>query len=166
MLTILLLPALLLTATQSPIPDAVEVRPGVFVLRGAPDPGTCAALKQAHITHVIDLRRDTEPNLNCQAEASHLQDLGIHYIRYAISRTPPPGDFDFLHQLLRDLPRGSRVLLHCDDGNRAAAVACTWLVLDKGLPVEQALAIAHQAGLRFPETEAAVRKYLHSKGRV
>jgi len=92
--------------------------------------------------------------------------MGIQYLRYAVSKTPPAGDFDFLREFIRDLPRGSKVLLHCSDGNRAAAVVCPWLVLDKGLPVEEALRIAKNAGLQLPETESAVRKYLTSKGRA
>ena len=40
-------------------------------------------------------------------------------------RTPPAGDFEFLRAFLRDLPRGSKVLIHCGDGNRAAAMICS-----------------------------------------
>jgi len=58
------------------------------------------------------------------------------------------------------------VLIHCNDGNQAAAVACTWLVLDKGMPLEEALRISKNAGLKFPETEEAMRRYLGSKGRA
>jgi protein tyrosine phosphatase (PTP) superfamily phosphohydrolase (DUF442 family) len=144
----------------------VEVRPGIFVLRGVPDEETCTAIKKLHITHVIDLRRDGEVNLNCESEASRLQDMGIQYVRYAIGKAPPPGDFDFLRTFLNDLPRGAKVLLHCNNGNRAAAVICPWLVLDKGMPVEEALRIAKGAGLQFAETEDAVRKYIASKGRA
>ena len=62
--------------------------------------------------------------------------------------------------------RGAKVLLHCSNGNRAAAAICPWLVLDKGMPVEEALRIAKLAGLQLPETEAAVRGYIASKGRA
>jgi len=166
MLPILLLPALILQAPQSAIPGAVEVRPGVFVLKGTPNDGTCAAIKKQHITHVIDLRRDTEPNLDCESEASRLQDLGVQYLRYAIGSAPPAGDFDFLRAIIRDLPKGSKVLVHCSNGNRAAAAVLPWLVLDKGLSVDEAFAISRMAGLKSPDTEAAVRKYLSSKGRT
>jgi protein tyrosine phosphatase (PTP) superfamily phosphohydrolase (DUF442 family) len=162
---ILLLPALVLQAQDSAIPGAVEVRPGIFVHRGVPDEETYNAIRKQHVTHVIDLRRDGEPNLNCESEASRLQELGVQYMRYAITRTPPAGDFDFLRSFLRELPRGSKVVIHCNDGNRASAVACSWLVLDKGMPLEEAMRIAKNAGLQFPETEQALRRYI-SKGRV
>jgi protein tyrosine phosphatase (PTP) superfamily phosphohydrolase (DUF442 family) len=162
----LLLPALVLQAQDSAIPGAREVRPGIFVLRGVPGEDTCAAIKRQHVTHVIDLRRDGEANLNCENEASRMQDMGIQYVRYAVSRTPPAGDFDFLRAFLRDLPKGSKVLIHCGDGNRAAAMVCPWLVLDKGIPIEEAFRIAKGAGLQLPETENAVRMYLTGRGRA
>ena len=160
----LLLPALMLQAQDPAIPGAVEVRTGVFVLRGAPNEDTCVAIKKQHITHVIDLRRDCVANLNSQWESSRLQELGVQYLRYAIGTRPPAGDFDFLRTFLKDLPRGAKVLLHCGDGNRAAAVACSWLVIDKGMPLEEALRITKAAGLQLPETEEAVRRYIGSKG--
>jgi protein-tyrosine phosphatase len=160
----LLLPALVFQAQDSAIPGAVEVRSGVFVLRGVPNDETCAAIKKQHITHVIDLRRDGEPSLNSEWESHRLQELNVQYLRYAIGTKPPAGDFDFLRTFLKDLPKGSKVLLHCGDGNRAAAVACSWLVLDKGMPLEEALRITKAAGLQLPETEDAVRRYVSKKG--
>jgi protein tyrosine phosphatase (PTP) superfamily phosphohydrolase (DUF442 family) len=163
-LSLLLLPALVLQAQDSVIPGAVEVRTGVFVLKGTPNETTCQALKKHHFTHVIDLRRDDEPNLNCESESAKMTDLGIHYQRYALAKAPPDADFDFLRTLLRDLPKGSRVLLHCSNGNRAAAIVCPWLVLDKGMPMSEALRISMEAGLQLPETQAAVRRYLGRHG--
>lgn len=160
----LLLPALVVVAQDSGIPGAVEVRSGVFVLRGAPDEQTCVAMKSQHITHVIDLRRDGDPNMNTEWESNRLQGVGIQYMRYAISTRPPAGDLDFLRQYIRELPRGARVLLHCGDGNRAAAVACTWLIMDKGMPLEEAMRISKSAGLQRTDTEEAVRRYVGQKG--
>lgn len=163
---LLLLPALMLQAQESAIPNAVEVRSGVFVLKGSPSPATCVAMKKEHITHVIDLRRDDEPDLDCQSESSRLQDLGIRYMRYAISKTPPAADFDFLRSVLRDMPKGSKIVVHCSNGNRAAAAVCPWLVLDKGMPVAEAMRIASEAGMKAPETQEAVRRYLARQGRT
>jgi protein tyrosine phosphatase (PTP) superfamily phosphohydrolase (DUF442 family) len=162
----LLLPALVLQAQDSAIPGAVEVRSGVFVLKGVPGDETLAAMKKQHITVVIDLRRDGEPDLNCELESSHVQGQGIQYLRYAVGKVPPAGDFDFLRSFLMDQPKGARVLVHCSNGNRAAAVICPWLVLDKGMPIEEAMRITKLAGLQAPETEEAVRQYIWSKRRV
>jgi protein tyrosine phosphatase (PTP) superfamily phosphohydrolase (DUF442 family) len=161
--TLFLLPALVLQAQDSAVPGAVEVRPGIFVLRGAPNEETCAAIKKQGITRVVDLRRDGEPNLNCQLESVRMQEIGVQYLRYAVGKTPPAGDFDFLRSLLKDLPKGTKVLIHCGNGNRAAAMVCPWLVLDKGLPLEEAIRISKAAGLQLPETEEAVRRYIGHK---
>lgn len=162
----LLLPALVLQAQDPAIPGATEVRPGMFVLRGTPDETTCNAMKKQHVTHVIDLRRDDEPSLTCESESARLQDLGIHYLRYALGKAPPAGDFDFLRSLLKDLPRGARVVIHCSNGNRAAAALCPWLVLDKEMPLEEAMRVARLAGLKLPETEEAVRRYITARQRT
>jgi hypothetical protein len=42
-------------------------------------------------------------------------------------------------------------------------VACVWLVMDKGMPLEEALRITKAAGLQMPETENAVRQYVAQK---
>jgi len=162
---LLLVPALMLQAAESPIPGAMEVRPGVWVLRGVPSEEALTAMKRQRITHVVDLRRDGEGNLNCEAEASRLGALEIQYIRFAISPTPQNGDFDFLCSFVKDLPPRSRVLFHCGDGNRAAAAVCPWLVLAKGLPMEEAIQIAKTAGLQLPATEQALRRYFSAHGR-
>ena len=161
-----LLPALVLQAQDGAVPSAMEVRPGIFVLKGTLVGETYAAIKSHKITHVVDLRRDGEPSLDCELESSRLADMGVQYMRYAITKSPPPGDFDFLRTFLKALPRGAKVLIHCNDGNRAAAVVCPWLVLDKGVPLEEAMRITRSAGLRFPETEQALRRYLSSKGKA
>jgi len=165
LLPTLALPGLVLTAQDSAIPGAVEVRRGVFVLRGAPSEATCLAIKQQHITHVVDLRRDDEADADCQGESSRLNDLGVAYQRYALAKAPPADDFDFLRRILNELPKGAKVLIHCSNGNRAAAAVCPWLVLDKGMFLEEALRISKNAGLRLPETEEAVRRYIGGKGR-
>ncbi len=153
-------PALVLQAQESAIPGAMEVRPGIFVLRGAPDDQTCVAIKKQRITHVLDLRRDGEPSLNCESENIRMQEMGIQYVRYAIGRTPPAGDFDFLRGYFKELPRGAKVLVHCNNGNRAAAAVC---ILDKGLSLEEGLKVARMAGLQHADTEAAIRSYVSAR---
>ena len=157
---LLLWPGVALLAQAPAIPGATEVARGVFVLRGAPTPAVCAALKAQRITHVVDLRRDDEPDVDCTSEARRMTELGIHYLRYALRSVIPAEDFDFLRGFLQGLPGGSRVLFHCAAGNRAAASVCPWLVLDRGMPLEEALRVAREAGLTEPETEGSVRDYL------
>ena len=162
---LLIVPALVAQAPVPPGPEVVEVIRGVFILKGAPTAATYAQLKGMRITQVIDLRREGDSLPEPDAEGMALQEIGVAYSRYAITRTPPAGDLDFLRELLRGLPRGARVLVHCTDGNRAGAALCPWLVLDRGMKLEEALGSCRQAGMVFPETEAAVRKYLGDHGK-
>lgn len=159
---LLLVPALMLQAPEAPGPAIVDLGHGLHILKGAPTAGTFAEIKRLHITQVIDLRTDGE--LSPANESAILSEAGTTYMRYAISRTPPADDFKFIREILTGL-RGARVLIHCNDGNRAAAAACPWLVLDKGMRPEEALKLCREAGLQRPETEEAVRRYLASQAK-
>ena len=161
----LLIPALVAQAPVSPGPEMVEVIRGVYILKGAPTAATYPELKARHITQVIDVRREGDSLPDPEAEGKILQELGVSYTRYAISRTPPAADLDFLRELFRGVPRGEWILIHCTDGNRAGAALCPWLVLDRGMKLEEALLNCRKGGMVFPETEAAVRKYLAAHGK-
>lgn len=149
----------------APVPDAVQVHPRIWVLKSAPGPQTYGALKEAGITHVVNLRRDEEPGFDAAHEAAELRRLEIQYVRVAMGRAPSRDDFDIFRMMVNDLPRGAKILVHCGDGNRAAAAVCTYLVLDTGKPAGEALAQARDAGLALPETERAVRTYLARNGK-
>ena len=163
--SLLLVPALVAQVLVAPAPDMVEVSRGVFVLKGAPTAATFADLKHLHITQVIDVRREGDSLPDSEVENRTLQELGVAYTRYAITRTPPAADLDFLREILQGIPRGERILIHCTDGNRAGAALCPWLVLDRGMKLDEALNNCRQGGMVFPETEAAVRKYLAAHGK-
>ncbi len=158
----ILIPALVLVASPG-IPDAVDLSHGVFVLKGAPTSATYAALRAERITHVISLRRDGEPGFDPDGEAAAVQARGVEYVRLAIPKAPSRADLDLFRSILRGLPPGSRVLVHCGDGNRASAAVCAFLVLDKGIQAETALAEAKTNGMRLPETERALRRYLEKE---
>lgn len=155
--------ALMLSASTSPIPEAVEMRPGIFILKGGATPAIYSALKRQNITHVIDLRKDSEITPQSAFAITTLQEMKVHYMRYATSRIPPAVDLDFIRALLKDFPKGARIVVTCNNGNRAAAAICPWLVLDQGLPMEEVLLASHQAGLAVPETEEAIRGYLKAR---
>ena len=141
----------------------MEVQPGFFVLKTAPGPVTYAALQKAGITHVVNLRRDGEHGFDSDRESAEVTAAGALYVRLAIGKSPSRDDLDLFRMILGDLPSSAKVLVHCGDGNRAAGALCAWLVLDKGLKLEEAMALSKQAGLALPETEKAVRKYLGGK---
>lgn len=177
MLLPILIPALLFpqvplaapaTYGQAPdarIPNAVEVAPGIFVHRSAPNAETYAALKAAGIQKVIDVRRDGEPGASMDEEQTRLALLGIAYYRYAVPVAPPKGDYDRFRAILREA-KGMRVLVHCGDGNRASALLCGWLILDRQMAPERALEMAHRNGMRRADTEESLKRMLASYGRA
>lgn len=159
MLATLFLPALI-TLAPAAVPDAVQVHPRIWVLKTAPTPETYAALKGAGITYVVNLRKDGEKDFDSEAEAKALSRLDVQYIRVAMGRAPSRDDFDIFRMMFKDLPDHARILVHCGDGNRAAAAVCSLLVLDERKPVEEAIALSKEAGLALPDTEKALRAYL------
>ncbi len=164
MIPTLILPALLLAAPQDTLfPGAYEVGPRLYVYRGAPNDGTWAAAKAAGITHVVCVRRDGEAGFNPDRDQRVLTTANIAYMRLAVPKVPTVADLDLFREVMRDLPPGARVLIHCGDGNRAAALAFTWMVLDRRMPMERALNLAKNAGLIYPDTESAVRAYVERR---
>jgi protein tyrosine phosphatase (PTP) superfamily phosphohydrolase (DUF442 family) len=164
---LILLPALVLAlqAPQPAGPPMVEVARGVFVLKGAPTVATYAEIKQRHITRILDLRDDSETVKDAANENTEAQACGAEYQRYAVTRTPPPADFTFVRELLRGA-HNARVLIHCSNGNRAAAIAYAWMVLDKGMKPEEAMRICKEAGLQHPDTERVVEAYVKSQAKA
>ena len=166
MLPLIFLPALMvMQAPEPPAPALVEVSRGVYILKGVPSPAVYHELKRLKISLVIDFRGDDEITGGLNTESAILMDQGTSYMRYALTRTPPASDFTFIREYLRSQSFTTRVLLHCSNGNRAAAAVCPWLVLERGMKVEAALQICEQAGLVVPETEKAVREYLANRQR-
>lgn len=155
-----LLPAVLLTQASS-IPRSVEVRPGVFVLQGVPDAEVFAALKPAGITHVINLRKDSEGDASTEVLAT--RGAAADYGRCPMDREPRPEDLDAFRARLKSLPKGARVLLHCASGNRVAGALYAYWVLDEAMEPGKALELAKKAGLTNSVTEAAVKAYAASR---
>ena len=160
MFNLLLIPAFVLAAPSPGFPGAMEVRPGTFVLNGPMTPAVIEAMKKAKITHVINLREDGEPGFDATEECSAFSETGITYCRVALGRAPTKDDFDLFRMVRKDIPMNARVLIHCGNGNRAAAAACAWMVLDANMESEEAIALARLAGMVRPETEKALRRYL------
>ncbi|GLH74696.1 hypothetical protein GETHLI_31980 [Geothrix limicola] len=163
LLPILVLSPLLAGTSECAIPGAVEMRPGVFILKGGATPSLYPALTRQRITHIIDLRADGEITAESAFQFTLLQDMKIQYMRYATSHVPPIVDLDFVRTLLKALPAGSRIVVTCVNGNRAAAAVCPWLVLDQGMEVEEAMTASSRAGLRMAETEVVIRKYMRDR---
>ena len=150
--------AALLLLQPSPLPGAVEIRPGIFIVKGVPGPETFAALKAAGITHVLSLRNPSEGDFTKDAAATKA--AGADYGACPLDREPTDAALDAFRARLKALPKGARLLVHCASGNRVAGALFTHWVLDEGMDDAKALDLAHQAGLHNPVTEAAAKAYV------
>lgn len=153
----ILLPALL-ALQPAPLPGALEIRPGLFVVRGTPGPETFAGLKAAGITHVLSLRNAAEGDFTKDAAATAA--AGADYGRCPVDREPTDAALDAFRARLKALPKGARALVHCASGNRVGGALFTHWVLDEGMDEAKALELAHAAGLHSPITEAAAKAYV------
>lgn len=160
MRTLLLLPALVSPFLTAVIPGAMEVSRGVYVLVGLPAPEVMAAMKAEKIQYVVCLCRETEQGVDIDAEAQRLSELGIGFSRVVLDKAPTKADFDLFRQLVASLPTHSRILVHCRDGNRAAAVTIAWLAKEGRITRLDAIPLARKAGMIRPETEKALASYL------
>ena len=163
MYAVFLLPALI-SMVADPIPGALEVHRGTWVLRGVPDAATIAAMKRARITHVFSLCRDGDPGFDPNQEGQALADAGILFSRVSLKRAPTAADLELFRMVRNSLPPDAKVLVHCTDGNRAAAVAVAFLAIEGRVKRAEALDLARRAGMVQPETENALRVYLKLGG--
>ena len=157
---ILALPLFVMVQTTAPL-KPVEIRPGQLVLAGSPDAATLASLKTLGITHVINLRHPAEGNFSSDVDS--VRSSGAAYFSCPLDREPSFNGLDSFRVQMSALPPGSKVLVHCATGNRAAGALFAYWALDQGMAEGEALALARKAGLRNPATEAAVQAYVTAR---
>jgi protein tyrosine phosphatase (PTP) superfamily phosphohydrolase (DUF442 family) len=138
-----------LLAAISGVPHACEPVPGL-VTGGQPTAEHLAALKAAGCEVVLDGRDPMEPRPFPDEEAAVLA-VGLEYVNVPLSYTPPDdAPLPRLRELLAPVARGRRTLLHCNSGNRIGAALIPYLVLDRGIPEGDAVALAIRIGARDP----------------
>lgn len=147
---------------QAPtLPAPVEIYSGVFVLAGTLESSKVAFLRTSGITHVISLRKPTEGDFAGEADGLHV--IGVEYASCPTDREPTLAEIDAFRVRMKALPPRAKVLVHCATGNRAAGLLMAFWVLDKSMPKDEALALAHKAGLKNPATETAVLAHLTAR---
>jgi len=117
--------------------------------------------KMGGIRTVINLRQPSETsNLD---ERAIVTGLGMNYYNPAWNGPAELTDhiLDRSRELLRDAERP--VLLHCSSANRAGAAWFAYRALDEGLDMSDALEEAKTVGLKSPEYERIVRKYIQRR---
>ena len=162
------LAALLLAATlpafaQAPappgfgIPNAIQPEEGLL-LGGQPTAKQLKAAAKAGYRTVIDLRPLAEDHGFDEEKAARKAKL--EYTNIAV--TPDTLDTSTIKYFLTVLSNAERpALIHCSSGSRAGGLYYAWLVLENGMPEDQAMEQARAAGLRDPDLEERVRELIN-----
>jgi uncharacterized protein (TIGR01244 family) len=107
---------------------------------------------------VIDLRPLAEDHGFDEEKAARKAKL--EYTNIAV--TPDTLDASTIKYFLTVLSNAERpALIHCSSGNRAGGLYYAWLVLENGMPEDQAMAQAQAAGLRDPELGERVHELVN-----
>ena len=125
------------------IPNAIQAEEGLLVA-GQPTAKQLKAAAKAGYQTVIDLRPPIEDRGFDEEKAARKAKL--EYTNIAVS--PDTLDASTIKYFLTMLSNAERpALIHCGSGVRAGGLYYAWLVLENGVPEEQAMAQAQAAGL-------------------
>jgi protein tyrosine phosphatase (PTP) superfamily phosphohydrolase (DUF442 family) len=116
---------------------------------GQPTPEQLERLKAAGVKVVVDLRDPMEQRPF--DEPAKVRDLGLEYVNVPVRPGATSDEqLDRVREALRNADE-KPVFLHCATANRVGGALLPHLILDQGLPEEQAVERAMQVGLRSPE---------------
>jgi len=132
-----------------------------------PGAGQLAALRNGGVDLVINFRKPAEHAEYNEVRA--VADAGMTYCNLAYSGAPELTDelLDAARGAIRAADqRGDAAALHCRTGNRVGPGWAVYRALDKGVPVEQAIAEAKAMQMIDPTYEEKARDYIrrHTPG--
>jgi uncharacterized protein (TIGR01244 family) len=147
-----------------PAPElAIGGVPHRFILT-QPDAEQLAGLKSAGVDVVINFRKPAEhPEYN---EQGAVADTGMTYCNLAYAGAEEITDelLDSARAAIKAADeKGHTAALHCRTGNRIGPGWAAYRALDKGLPVEQAIAEAKAMQMVDPLMESKTRDYIRRK---
>jgi protein tyrosine phosphatase (PTP) superfamily phosphohydrolase (DUF442 family) len=137
---------------------------GRFYVSGSPSEQELTRFKRKHKgAAILDLRAIDELG-NC-SEPAVASKLKMKYDRVIFEKqaTIDPVVIENIDKSIART-KGKPVLLFCKTGNRAAAWLAIQMVRDEGRPLEEAIVVAREMGLK-PDMEGAVREYLSASVR-
>lgn len=150
------------SAPAEALPNYARLTP-TLAAAGQPSAQGLAGLRASGFRTVVNLRTETEPGVQEEAEALRAQ--GLRYVSVPVTAdTFSAADVERVSRVLAD-PESGPVLLHCGSSNRVGAV---WAVLQakaKGLTLEQAIEEGRRAGLSSASMIAAVKRVLAEPAR-
>jgi len=127
------------------VPNAAEPLPNL-VTGGQPNASHILALQSAGAQVIVDIRDSMEPRPF--DEESVVADSGMEYINIRV--TYDTLDDPTLERVLSVVRANAHrpMLFHCASGNRVAGAMIAYLMIDNGMPEEQAVEAAMRMGLR------------------
>lgn len=159
------------TSTGRHAPDGARRRAAAELANGACPLADVATAGQPRAEHfdrlaaagyrtVIDLRHPEESRGFDEAEATRA--AGLRYENIPVTAaTLGDAEFDRFRALLGE-PDIRPVLVHCASANRVGALLIPYLILDERRTLDEALAIADEAGLRSHELAELALRYVKS----
>ena len=143
------------------VPNACEPLPDI-VTGGQPAATHLAALKQAGCAVVIDIREPMEPQPFRTPDA--VLAAGLEYRRIPVGHgTVSDATFTQLSDAVRELAGKRPAFIYCSSGNRVGGTLLPYLMLDRGLEEEAAVAQALRVGLRSAELMEQALEYVRGK---
>jgi protein tyrosine phosphatase (PTP) superfamily phosphohydrolase (DUF442 family) len=142
------------------VTNASEPVPGL-VTGGQPSGAHITALRAAGCEVIVDNRDPMEPRPF--DEPATVRAAGMEYVSIPIVHGAATVDtMRQVHEAVRSL-KGRKALLHCSSGNRTAAALIPYLILDKGMPEEEAVEKAMTMGLRSAELMDLALEYVKTR---
>jgi uncharacterized protein (TIGR01244 family) len=146
-------------AEELRIKNASTPEPGLLAA-GLPTEAQLRGLAQEGYKTVIDLMPPEENRGFDEPKAA--QEAGLQYVNIPV--TLPALDQATIDTFLEAMRTAEKpVVVHYASSNRVGGLYYAWLVLEKGMPKDQALEKAQAAGLRHPELTAKVQKLVDER---
>ncbi len=145
---------------ETGILNATSPEPGIL-FGGQPTAEQLEKLAAADYKTVIDLRAPSEDRGYDEPAAAKA--AGLDYIAIPVTEESIR-DTKTLDQFIKIFNETEKpVLVHCGSGGRVASVYYAWLVSEKKMSREEALAKAKEEGLRRETYVAPINEYLDQK---
>lgn len=125
---------------------------------GQPAASDWTDLAAAGVRTVVDLRAPNEPRGHDEPDA--VRAAGIAYVAIPVTQmTLHDEQFDAVRTLLRD-PSRRPIVVHCASSNRVGALLLPYFALDEQQPLDKAIELAIDAGLRSQELATLAVDYV------
>lgn len=131
------------------------------ILSTQPDAAQIAGLEKSGVRRIVNFRKPAEHEGYDEAAAARA--CGTEYTSLPFAGAAELTDeiIDASRSALRDADQAhATVALHCRTGNRVGPAWVAYRVLDRHVPLEQALAEARLGGMKDPKLEQAARDYV------